>query len=147
MTLNATNMSVLLNNLTIGAEYMTRVAAFTKAGLGPYSDVAPLVMDPSILHTLTPRSRPTNDTSSVVRETWFAVLMGAMALLLAAGFVGMVYMKRRQTAGKELGHLKGLSKTIFYSSPDALSSCFPDVGVYYSFFNFIFFSSSRGECQ
>lgn len=108
MTLNATNMSVLLNNLTIGAEYFTRVAAFTKAGQGPYSNVAPLVMDPSLLHTLTPRSRPTNDTSSVVRETCFAVLMGAMALLSAGGFAGMVYMKRRQTAGKELGHLKGL---------------------------------------
>ncbi|XP_052128533.1 roundabout homolog 2-like isoform X2 [Frankliniella occidentalis] len=106
MTLNATNMSVLLNNLTIGAEYMTRVAAFTKAGLGPYSIGTPLVMDPSALHSFTPRSRPTNDTSSVVRETWFAILMGAMALLLASGFAGMVYMKRRQTAGKELGHLK-----------------------------------------
>lgn len=107
MTLNATNMSVLLNNLTVGAEYMTRVAAFTKAGLGPYSIGTPLIMDPSALNTFPPRARPTNDASSVVRETWFAVVMGAMALLLACGFAGMVYMKRRQTAGKELGHLKG----------------------------------------
>lgn len=101
-------MSVLLNNLTIGAEYMTRVAAFTAAGLGPYSIGTPLVMDPSALQPLTPRSRPTNDTSSVVRETWFAVVMGALALLIAGGFAGMVYMKKRQTAGKELGHLKGM---------------------------------------
>lgn len=85
---------------------MTRVAAFTKAGLGPYSIGTPLVMNPSSLHTFTTRSRATNDASSIVRETWFAVVMGVLALLLAAGFAGMVYMKRRQTAGKELGHLK-----------------------------------------
>lgn len=37
MTLNATTMSVMLNNLTTGATYNVRVVAFTRIGAGPYS--------------------------------------------------------------------------------------------------------------
>lgn len=37
MTLNATTMSVMLNNLTTGATYNVRVVAYTRAGAGPYS--------------------------------------------------------------------------------------------------------------
>lgn len=37
MTLNATTMSVMLNNLTTGATYNVRVVAYTRVGAGPYS--------------------------------------------------------------------------------------------------------------
>ncbi len=37
MTLNATTMSVMLNNLTTGAVYNVRVVAYTRVGAGPYS--------------------------------------------------------------------------------------------------------------
>lgn len=37
MTLNATTMSVMLNNLTTGATYNVRVVAYTRIGAGPYS--------------------------------------------------------------------------------------------------------------
>lgn len=37
MTLNATTMSVMLNNLTTGSTYNVRVVAFTRVGPGPYS--------------------------------------------------------------------------------------------------------------
>lgn len=37
MTLNATTMSVMLNNLTTGATYNIRVVAYTRVGAGPYS--------------------------------------------------------------------------------------------------------------
>lgn len=37
MTLNATTMSVMLNNLTTGATYSIRVVAYTRVGAGPYS--------------------------------------------------------------------------------------------------------------
>lgn len=37
MTLNATTMSVMLNNLTTSATYNIRVVAYTRIGAGPYS--------------------------------------------------------------------------------------------------------------
>lgn len=37
MTLNATTMSVMLNNLTTGATYNIRVVAYTRIGAGPFS--------------------------------------------------------------------------------------------------------------
>lgn len=37
MTLNATTVSVMLNNLTTGATYSVRVVAYTRVGAGPYS--------------------------------------------------------------------------------------------------------------
>lgn len=37
MTLNATTLSVMLNNLTTGATYIVRVVAYTRVGAGPYS--------------------------------------------------------------------------------------------------------------
>jgi hypothetical protein len=47
------------------------------------------------------------DGSSVVRETWFLLLIGGTVLTLVLGFIGLLYLRRRQALGKELGHLNG----------------------------------------
>ncbi|XP_055387445.1 roundabout homolog 2 [Condylostylus longicornis] len=57
MTLNATTMSVMLNNLTTGATYNIRVVAFTRVGAGPFSQPKALVMDPAHLIS-PPRAHP-----------------------------------------------------------------------------------------
>jgi len=114
MVLNATNMSVLLNNLTTGVTYQVRVAAFTRAGMGPFSTESRLWMDPSAL-TPNPRSRSTTNTASagsgVLREPWFALLLGTMALAVVGAFLAVIYLKKRQAAAKELGHIKGAYDT------------------------------------
>jgi hypothetical protein len=48
------------------------------------------------------------DGSSVVRETWFLLLIGGTVLALVLAFVGMLYLRRRQALSKELGHLNGV---------------------------------------
>ncbi|GFG28560.1 hypothetical protein Cfor_11692, partial [Coptotermes formosanus] len=107
MTLNATSTSVLLNNLTTGGSYTARVVAYTRVGVGPFSAPVALIMDPALLHQYPPRAHPSEgeDGSSVVRETWFLLLIGGTVLTLVLAFVGMLYLRRRQTLSKELGHL------------------------------------------
>ncbi|XP_069684562.1 roundabout homolog 2 isoform X2 [Periplaneta americana] len=107
MTLNATTTSVLLNNLTTGGSYTARVVAYTRVGLGPFSAPAPLVMDPALLHQHPPRAHPSEggDAGSVVREPWFLLLVGGTVLAVVLGFVGTLYLRRRQALSKELGHL------------------------------------------
>lgn len=48
------------------------------------------------------------DGSSVVRETWFLLLIGGTVLAVVLAFVGMLYLRRRQALSKELGHLNGM---------------------------------------
>ncbi|PSN32273.1 hypothetical protein C0J52_24864 [Blattella germanica] len=107
MNLNATTTSVLLNNLTTHGTYTARVVAYTRVGLGPFSAPVNLVMDPALLHQYPPRAHPSEggDSGSVVRETWFLLLIGGTILTLVLGFVGMLYLRRRQALSKELGHL------------------------------------------
>lgn len=49
MSLNATTQSVIINSLSSGGRYIARVAALTAGGIGPYSQAAPLHMDPSLI--------------------------------------------------------------------------------------------------
>lgn len=49
MSLNATTQSVVINSLSPGGRYIARVAALTIGGIGPYSQAAPLHMDPSLI--------------------------------------------------------------------------------------------------
>lgn len=55
MSLNSSKTSVILNNLTTGSTYHARVVAFTKVGVGPYSQSHTLVMDPSFIHSYSSR--------------------------------------------------------------------------------------------
>jgi len=56
-----------------------------------------------------PRAHPSEggDGNSVVRETWFLLLIGGTVLTIVLGFIGMLYLRRRQALSKELGHLNG----------------------------------------
>lgn len=100
ITINASTTSVLISNLTSGGLYNARVAALTSAGLGPFSNAVPLLtapraQSPQTLGPLVP----------LVRQTWFVVLLASLALLLLAGTGGLLYLKRRQSLSKQLGHL------------------------------------------
>ncbi|XP_075224149.1 roundabout homolog 2-like isoform X2 [Lycorma delicatula] len=95
MSLNASTVSILLNNLTLGSTYTAQVAALTRAGVGPYSEPTILPMDR--------HSAFTHHSTST--ETWLALLLGATIVTVLLGFVATVYIKRRQAVTKELGHL------------------------------------------
>lgn len=100
MTINASTTSVLVSNLTSGGVYNARVAALTRVGQGPFSTPVPLLTAP---RAQSPRTL--GPLVPLVRQTWFVVLLASLALLLLAGAVGFVYLKRRQSLNKQLGHL------------------------------------------
>ncbi|XP_066603914.1 roundabout homolog 2-like isoform X2 [Prorops nasuta] len=105
MSLNASTTSVIINSLTTGGLYTARVAALTRIGLGPFSSPTLLNMDPGQSTQLPPRTDPSHGGASVVRETWFLVLMITMVFTVLAALLGALYVRRRQAMSKQLGHL------------------------------------------
>ncbi|XP_012288743.1 protein sax-3 [Orussus abietinus] len=105
MSLNASTTSVIINSLTTGGLYTARVAGLTRAGLGPFSSPTLLNMDPGQLTQLPPRTDPSHGGISVVRETWFLILMITMVFTVVAALLGALYVRRRQAMSKQLGHL------------------------------------------
>lgn len=100
MTINSSTTSVLVSNLTTGNLYNARVAALTQAGLGPFSNPV------SLLTTQRSQSRqPLDPVVPFVEQTWFVVLLAVLALSLLAVTGGFLYIKRKQTLNKQLGHL------------------------------------------
>nr|XP_023016691.1 roundabout homolog 2-like [Leptinotarsa decemlineata] len=100
MTMNASTTSILISNLTAGGMYNAKVAALTIAGQGPYSNPVPLLTSP---RAQSPRTL--GPLVPLVRQTWFVILLAALLLLLLAGTGGLLYLKRRQSLSKQLGHL------------------------------------------
>ncbi|XP_056647981.1 roundabout homolog 2-like [Diorhabda sublineata] len=100
MTMNATTTSILISNLTAGGSYTAKVAALTIAGQGPYSSPVPLLTSP---RAQSPRTL--GPIVPLVRQTWFVILLAVIVLLLLAGIGGLLYLKRRQSLSKQLGHL------------------------------------------
>lgn len=92
---------ILLNNLTTGASYTARVAAHTRAGLGPYSGAVPIFMDPN----LTTAAFASNSI-----ESWFIILLAVFVFSLAFGIALLLYMRKRQSKEKDLGHFDGTSR-------------------------------------
>lgn len=105
MSLNSSTTSVIINSLTSGGLYTARVAGLTHAGTGPFSSPSLLNMDPGQLSQTPPRSDPKHTGNSIVKETWFLVLMLMMLLSVIAALLGALYVKRRQAMSKQLGHL------------------------------------------
>ncbi|XP_032667752.1 roundabout homolog 2-like [Odontomachus brunneus] len=105
MSLNASTTSVIINSLNTGGLYTARVAGLTRIGLGPFSSPTLLNMDPGQLTQLPPRTDPSHGDASVVRETWFLVLMITMVFTVIAVLLAAVYVRRRQAMSKQLGHL------------------------------------------
>lgn len=105
MSLNASTTSVIINSLTTGGLYTARVAGQTRIGLGPFSSPTLLNMDPGQLTQLPPRTDPSHGGASVVRETWFLVLIITMIFTIIAVLLAALYVRRRQAMSKQLGHL------------------------------------------
>ncbi|EZA60020.1 Roundabout-like protein [Ooceraea biroi] len=106
MSLNASTTSVIINSLTTGGLYTARVAGLTRVGLGPFSSPTLLNMDPGQLTQLPPRSMdPSHGAASVVRETWFLVMIITMIFAVIIALLTALYVRRRQAMSKQLGHL------------------------------------------
>lgn len=100
LTINSSTTSVLVSNLTINGIYSVRVAALTQVGLGPFSNLVPLLpssraQSPRTLGPLVP----------VIGQTWFVLLSTIIILLLLTITSSVIYVKRKRTLKKQLGHL------------------------------------------
>lgn len=96
--LNASTTYIVLN-LTVGGSFTARVQAYTRSGYGPYSAPIPIIMDPAY-----PSRAYSNSNNS---EAWIIILLAVLVVMLACVIVTVVYLKRRQNAGKQLGHFNG----------------------------------------
>ena len=105
MSLNSSTTSVIINSLTTGGLYTARVAGLTRVGLGPFSAPTLLNMDPGQLTQMPPRTDPSHGGMSVVKETWFLILMITMVFTVVAALLGALYVRRKQAMSKQLGHL------------------------------------------
>ncbi|VVC26657.1 Fibronectin type III,Immunoglobulin subtype,Immunoglobulin-like domain,Immunoglobulin-like [Cinara cedri] len=93
--LNSSTTTILLN-LTVGGSFTARVQAYTRNGYGPYSAPVPIVMDPAY-----PARAYSSTTNS---EALIILLLAVLLLMLACVIITVVYLKRKQNAGKQLGH-------------------------------------------
>ena len=96
LTLSVSTNSILLNNLTSRGAYSVRVACFTGAGLGPWSQHI----------TLFPGHAGGLRASAVPGDTWLLLVVVLFAVLLALACSTVLYLRKR-TANKQLGHLAG----------------------------------------
>ncbi|XP_065157877.1 roundabout homolog 1-like isoform X1 [Atheta coriaria] len=94
--------TLLLGNLTSGVSYNIRVAALTRAGLGPYSLPATLRLDPA--NALDHHQRPINsnlEPVDFITETWFMALLISMVTVMVLLFAAMLLVRRRQLLSKK----------------------------------------------
>nr|CAI5851624.1 unnamed protein product [Callosobruchus analis] len=96
--------NLLLNNLTAGVSYLVKVAAFTKAGTGPYNAEATLRLESASRIAENSRRPLDHHTSGdFITETWFMALLVSMVSVMVLLFVAMVLVRRRQLAnGKKV---------------------------------------------
>ena len=115
-TLEPSATSLLLSNLTKSVIYTVRLAAFNRAGMGPFSEPVSLKVEPSLLYqpqlphpslAFPPEAPPSSSVSRIVKETWFVSSIGFLAILLILTLVGCVVFKRRHCKDKSFGHYTG----------------------------------------
>jgi roundabout axon guidance receptor 2 len=94
--------TLLLGNLTAGISYTVRVAAATRAGLGPYSAAAILRLDPASRMTDQHQQRPIDmQSGDFITETWFMALLISMVSVMVLLFGAMLLVRRRQMLTKK----------------------------------------------
>ncbi|CAH0564810.1 unnamed protein product [Brassicogethes aeneus] len=96
--------SLLLTNLTSGISYFVRVAASTRAGLGPFSPAATLRLDPASRTADNNNQRPVDadmQSSDFITETWFMALLISMVSVMVVLFGAMLFVRRRQMLSKK----------------------------------------------
>ena len=103
-TLDSEVTSLLLENLTTEEVYWVKVAAYNRKGIGPFSKVAELKVDQSLLYQNPIYEYPGN---RIVQEIWFVALVSILAVLIIVAFVGTVCMQRKKSSMKNLGHYNG----------------------------------------
>lgn len=110
MNLNATTLTVRLNNLTSGQAYSARVVAYSRAGMGPFSAPALLHMDPSSLLlsdsnlNQAPGDGPVNP---FFQDNWHVFFGVLVALVLVVVGAILYYVRRHNSNKKQLGHHSG----------------------------------------
>ena len=101
MSVNTSTLSVFLHNITLSNTYSVgvRVVAYTRVGPGPYT---PVVMFSQAVSG--PDARPTGQAP---QHTWFVLLFAASIIVFVVAFAVTLYLKKRQSMAKEIGHLQG----------------------------------------
>lgn len=111
--LNSSTTTILLN-LTVGGSFTARVQAYTRSGYGPYSAPVPIVMDPA--YPARAHSSATNSESLII------ILLAALVVMLACVIVTVVYLKRKQNAGKQLRHFSGKYTSVVVNTASTLKN-------------------------
>ncbi|CAH1124968.1 unnamed protein product [Ceutorhynchus assimilis] len=94
----------LLGNLSSGIVYYVKVAASTRAGVGPYSPASTLRLDPAsrIMDNNIQRTvGPDMQSDNFVTETWFMALLISMISVMVILFAAMFFVRRRQLLAKK----------------------------------------------
>lgn len=96
--------TLLLGNLTSGVSYSVRVAATTRAGVGPFSLPAVLRLDPVTQVVDSHQQRPIGTdmrNGDFITETWFMALLISMVTVMVLLFAAMLLVRRRQMLAKK----------------------------------------------
>ncbi|XP_063916854.1 roundabout homolog 1-like [Zophobas morio] len=95
------NPNLLLGNLTAGVSYNVRVAATTRAGIGPFT-AATIRLDPASRINDHHQQRPIDmQSGDFITETWFMALLISMVSVMVLLFGAMLLVRRRQMLTKK----------------------------------------------
>ena len=86
------------------------MAAYNRKGIGPFSKIVELKVDPSVLYQNPLYEYPGN---RIIQEIWFVALVSMLAVLIIVAFVGTVCMQRKKSTMKNLGHYNGKTPAVF----------------------------------
>ncbi|KAK2711523.1 protein sax-3-like [Artemia franciscana] len=98
--------TAIVNSLTPGLVYTVRLLALSKAGSGPLSAPVEFALErDEVIGRKYPREGITADLSEVIRETWFAVLIGSLLVVAVLILAAAILAKKKITQKKALEHL------------------------------------------
>lgn len=101
MSVNSSTRTIAVHNLQVGGEYTVRIAAYTRAGLGPYSPASPLSLTAG--RQQGPHAQPSHSAS----DTWLMITsVGLILMVLSAAVIAVLYLRKRQLS-KDPNHLAG----------------------------------------